>query len=132
MVGSQDDDSAFPDAAYLGMVHAQVSSVWMTSVKLEGKVTEFKLDTGAEVTAVTKHTYRSLQGVTLKPATRSLYGPANQARGTLRTRNTSSYVETVYVVRGPRNNLLGLGSIERLELVKRMEAMSTQPFDLTS
>ena len=118
MVGSQDDDSAFLDAAYLGMVHAQVSSVLMTSVKLEGKV--------------------GVGHWTLKPATRSLYGPANQAlkvlgqfKGNL-AHKEHSHVDTVYVVRGLRNNLLGLRSIERLQLVKRMEAMSTPPFDLTS
>ena len=121
---TQEDDSAFLDAAYLGMVHTQPSSVWMTSVKLGGTPTEFKLDTGAEVTAISERTYNSLQGVTLQPATKSLYGPANQAlkvlgqfKGNL-AHKEHSLLETVYVVRGLRNNLLGLGAIERLQLIK--------------
>ena len=73
--------------------------------------------------------------MTLQPATKSLYGPANQAlkvlgqfKGNL-AHKEHSLLEPVYVVRGLRNNLLGLGAIERHQLIKRMEAMSAQPLD---
>ena len=75
----EDDDPAFLDAAFLGVVHTRASTVWMSLVKLGGKEAQFKLDTGAEVTAISDSTYQTLQGVKLKPATKPLYGPASQS-----------------------------------------------------
>ena len=130
-----DDDPAFLDAAFLGMVHTRASTVWMSSVKLGGKEVQFKLDTGAEVTAISDSTYQTLQGVKLKPATKPLYGPASQSLKVLGqftgelARKQHSYQEQIYVIKGLRNNLLGLGAIEKLQLAKRMEAVSAEPFD---
>lgn len=133
-----DDDAEFLDAAFLGMVHTRASTVWMTSVKLAEKEIQFKLDTGAEVTAISDSTYRTLHGMKLKPATNPLYGPASQSLKVLGqftgklTWKQCSYQEQIYVVKGLRNNLLGLGAIEKLHLVKRMEAMSSQQENIKS
>ena len=135
---TSNDDPAFLDAAFLGMVHTRASTVWTSSVKLGGKQIQFKLDTGAEVTAISDSTYQTLPGVKLKPATKPLYGPASQAlrvlgqfKGKL-AHKENSYQEQIYVVKGLRNNLLRHRAIENLRLVKRMEAMSTQPLDANS
>ena len=50
-----------------------------TTVVINGKEVKFKLDTGAEVTAVSEQTYNSLTGIKLQKASRILYGPARQA-----------------------------------------------------
>ena len=135
-VETPDDDPAFLDASFLGMVHTRASTVWMSSVRLGGKEVQFKLDTGAEVTAISDSTYHTLQGVKLKPATKPLYGPASQSLKVLGqftgelTHKQNSCQDQIYVVKGLRNNLLGLGAIEKLQLVKRMETMFTQPLDV--
>ena len=54
------DDPAFLATAFLGMVHTRTSTVWMSLV---GKEVNFKLDTGAEVTAISDSIYQILQGV---------------------------------------------------------------------
>ena len=38
----------------------------------------FKIDTGAEVTAINQHTLKRLPRTTLKPATQTLLGPSQQ------------------------------------------------------
>ena len=125
-----DNDSAFLDAAFLRMVHTRSSTVWMSSIELAGTEVAFKLDTGAEVTAILDSTYKLLPGIKLNPATKPLYGPANQSLKVLGqfvgklTHKQCSHEEQIYVVKGLRNNLLGLGAIEKLQLVKRMESMS--------
>ena len=125
METTDDDDPAFLDAAFLGMVHTRASTVWMSSVKLGGKKVRFKLDTGAEVTAISDSTYQTLQGVKLKPATKPLYSPASQSlkvlgqfTGELACKQ-HSYQEQIYVIKGLRNNLLGLGAIEKLQLSQK-------------
>ena len=47
-------------------------------LKLNGKEVSFKLDTGAEVTAISEETYRQVYGKTLQRASKVLYGPACQ------------------------------------------------------
>ena len=48
------------DLAFLGTLAAEGNSTWRCTVNLSGTDTQFKLDTGAEVTAVSERTYRSL------------------------------------------------------------------------
>ena len=76
IVETPDDDPAFLDAAFLGMVPTRTCTVWMSS---GGKGIQFKLDTGAEVTAISDSTYQTLQGVKLKQVTKPPYGPASQS-----------------------------------------------------
>ena len=66
------------DAAFLGPVIVENESTWMNTVRIAGEQSQFKLDTGAEVTAVSESTYRKLRGINLQKATRSLRGPAGQ------------------------------------------------------
>ena len=44
---------------------------------VESKEVEFKLDTGAEVTAISDNTYRSLEEEILVKPTKTLYGPGH-------------------------------------------------------
>ena len=54
------------DAAFLGPVTAESESTWTRTLRVAGKKIQFKLDTGAEVTAVTEATYHVLGRVNLQ------------------------------------------------------------------
>ena len=115
-------------AAFLGTLSSGSSPCWRSTVSLNNKRVEFKLDTGAEVTAVSEATYKQVYGKRLEHPTRVLYGPAYQSlkvlgqfRGQLTVKD-KSHQETIFVVRGLKNNLLGLPALTALKLVQRVES----------
>ena len=67
------------DCAFLDTVGDSSTSCWTTQVLLQNKMVTFKLDTGAEVTAVSEATFKSLTEVVLKQPGRKLFGPTHQA-----------------------------------------------------
>ena len=117
--------------ASTGEVEAEeegASSSWRSTVSLNNQAVEFKLDTGAEVTAVSEETYKRVHGKRLQRSMRVLYGPSYQSlqvlgqfRGRLTVKNLSRQ-ETIFVVRGLKNNLLGLPALTALKLVQRVES----------
>ena len=97
-------------------------------MSLNNKAVEFKLDTGAEVTAVSEETYKRVYGKRLQRSMRVLHGPSYQSlqvlgqfRGRLTVKNLSRQ-ETIFIVRGLKNNLLGLPALTALKLVQRVES----------
>ena len=110
-------------AAFLGTLSSGSSPCWRSTVSLNNERVEFKLDTGAEVTAVSEATYKQVYGKRLEHPTRVLYGPAYQllkVLGQFRRQFTvkdKSHQETIFVVRGLKNNLLGLPALTALKLV---------------
>ena len=103
------------DLAFLGTLAAEGNSTWRCTVNLSGTDTQFKLDTGAELTAVSERTYRSL-GLKgrLKVPSKALYDRSSQSlrvlgqfTGERRYKERSSR-EVIFVVRGLKNDLLGL------------------------
>ena len=74
----------------------------------------FKLDTGAEATAITEKTYNSLPNVVLKKPQKILQGPTKQHLNVLGQFTTTlshgpkSTIQTIYVINGHKTNLLGL------------------------
>ena len=92
----------------------------------------FKLDTGAEVTAVSEETFKMWPQMTLKHPDKKLFGPSHQALNVLGVFNgklsndTNSYQEVIYVIRGLKNNLLGLPAIAGLQLVQRLCSTETE------
>ena len=97
-----------------------------------GQVTRFKLDTGAEVTAVSEETFKNISKTTkLIPPGKVLNGPSGSTlqvsgefEGTIQYRDRQSK-QTVYVVRNLKTNLLGLPAITDLNLAVRMDGIST-------
>ena len=67
------------DCAFLDTVGDGSTSCWTTQVLLQNQMVTFKLDTGAEVTAVSEATFKSLTEVVLKQPDRKLFGPTHQA-----------------------------------------------------
>ena len=62
--------------AFLQTVTNSQEPAWSAAVLLGKTKVQFKLDTGAAVTAITDDTYKSLKSVTLKKHSKLLYGPA--------------------------------------------------------
>ena len=117
---------------FLGVVISNTDSAWLATVQLQDKGVTFKLDTGAEVTAISETIYRMLKGVTLQTPSESLFGPTHNAiqvlgqfQGKLRVGDRAS-TETVFVIRGLRNNLLGLPAIMSLQLVCRVDTVCSE------
>ena len=55
---------------------AEAKCSWTIDFQIEGQRLTFKLDTGAEVTAITE---KSLKMMGSEPLSKSLYGPTSQA-----------------------------------------------------
>ena len=121
------------DTSFLDTLSAPKNSTWIVDIQLNGHHTNFKLDTGAEVTAISEETYQMLRKPKLKTSTKVLYGPSQfplktvgQFSGRLRYKSTSALAQ-IYVVEGLRRNLLGLPAIIALNLLVRVDASESVP-----
>ena len=92
------------------------------------KTVNFKMDTGAEVTAINPETYRFLGKPRLYQPTKILYGPSHHALKVigqttvfLRFRKQSAR-QKIYVIEGLKKNLLGLPAMTELQLVCRVDS----------
>ncbi len=129
---TETDEEDCDQEAFLGSVGGnQSSKAWMRKINLQGVVVvDFKLDAGAEVTAISEATFQQIGYVKLEPPSRALLGPANQTldvvghfKGTLSLAD-KKHTDRIYVVGSLRNNLLGLPSIMGLQLLANTEAIS--------
>ena len=117
------------DVAFLDNVSpGKQETIWLVTIQLNGKQIPFKLDTGAEVTAISDATHQRLGKPTLHPTDKLLYGPSRQPlqvlgkfNGILIHKGIQAQ-QPVYVVKKLRRNLLGLPAITTLTLVARMDA----------
>ena len=118
---NQDNQGIPLDTAFLDTVDEEKASCW------NAKISICKLDTGAEVTAVSKQVYQSLGEQKLQSPTKILYGPSRnplKVLGQFKTKlsNQSTTIEQqVYVIEGLKSNLLGLPAIMGLNLVARID-----------
>ena len=125
------------DSAFLGALSSGQGSPWSTSLILNGQEMHFKLDTGAEVTAISEQAFEHFQGaIRLKEASRTLYGPAQhrlkvlgQFQATL-SKDQKQTSQTIFVVSGLKTNLLGLPAIVSLQLASQINATSEESGDI--
>ena len=81
-------------------------SSWSVDIHIQDRTVPFKIDTGAEVTAITQETWHRLGEPPLAKPTTALYGPAHQTLDVLGqvtervTRGQHSSVVRMFVVRG--------------------------------
>ena len=111
---------------FLDAVSDHTSNTWRTTVSMLDKLVEFKIDTGAGVTAITETTYLELNQPKLHQAQKKLCGPAKQRlqvlgffQADLQHQQRIARVN-VYVIRGLTNNLLGLPGIKSLHLLEKL------------
>ena len=123
---------------FIGTIQEQVPTVsaggnpWIATVSLNGLPTEFKIDTGADVTVITEAAIANFDGITLEPASKSLSGPSQhplhvcgQFTGIL-SHGTEKVEEEIFIVKGLQMSLLGRPAIEALGLVTRVNAIESQ------
>jgi transposase InsO family protein len=107
------------------------NNTWYAEIHVNGKPVRFRIDTGADVTAIALETYRDLSDAPLKPAEHVLSGP-NRATldvvgcftAQLQWRDACSS-QLVYVLRVLHQPLLGRDAIEALNIVRRLDAVDT-------
>ena len=126
-VTSPDEDL---DLAFLSAVVSTDETCWTASIRVNGETMKFKVDTGAEVTAVTKLALTQLGNVKLHPATKTLCGPdrkplqlLGQTSVTL-SHNGKTCIHNIFVVEKLKHNLLGLPTIKDLNLLVMANHMS--------
>ena len=122
----QPDESNL-DSAFLDTLTQNSPETWSVKLKLANQALEFKIDTGAEVTAISDVAFRAFKALKLDRPKKMLYGPARtllkvigQFEGELFYRGKTTK-QNVYVVNGLRTNLLGLPAILALKLVAKLE-----------
>ena len=109
---------------------------WSVDVRLKRQIVPFKMDTGAEVTAINEGTYRSLGEPRLREPTKVLWGPAHQTLDVMgqfmgwMKHGKQSVRQGIYVVKGLKTNLLGLQAITALQLARRIDVLGTEEPDV--
>ena len=102
---------------FLDTIGSDHTTSWTAKINFFGVETLFKLDTGAEATAVSEDTHSALGYPTLLDPSKILYGPTEQKllvfgqfEGSLQYKPKSSK-QQIFVVLGLKINLLGLPAI---------------------
>ena len=67
------------NTAFLDTVTEKSAISWQEQIVLNGNLTPFKLDTGAEVTAIAPDTYHNLQNVELRKPEKNSFRPIQKA-----------------------------------------------------
>ncbi len=119
------------DSAFLGAVTSNPHAAWTVKLLVGTKEVEFKLDTGAELTVISEATHKAVGSPPLEKSTKALFGPTRQSlqvlgqyTAPLKHQDQHS-LQTVYVVRDLKTNLLGLPAISALELLQRINSLQT-------
>ena len=127
IVKRQLNGRGFPIDIVSSMSFSQ-ESAWLTKVTLCGHDTAFKLDTGAEVTAVSQETHQRLGKPPLQTPEKLLCGPSGQPLPVMGqflgqlTRKEQVSQQQVCVIKGLKTNLLGLPAITALNLAARVDS----------
>ena len=102
----------------------------MYYIELNGKTTQFKIDTGAEVSAMNEQTFNSMTpSTTLNKPSKVLHGPSRQPLNTLGSvtvllaHKGKFTTHEVFVIPSLTHNLLGLPAITALELVTKVDTI---------
>ena len=107
----------------------------MTHIQLQGKQTPFKLDTGAEVTAISSDTHLRLGSPTMNTPDKVLFGPSREPLKVLghflatMTHKGKTAEQQVFVMEGLKTNLLGLPAIQALHLAAQIDETNITTFD---
>ena len=119
--------STHEETAFLDAVSDNQQATWTIQIELDGQQTVFKIDTGAQVTAISETTWKHLGAKQLNAPTKVLYDVARkpldvigQFTGKL-SHNNKLTTQTVFVVTDLQTNLLGLPTITALNLAARMD-----------
>ena len=104
-------------------------NTWKVEVKVNSSNVPFRVDTGAEVTAMSESAWRSLHNVQQLHATKCVLDSkplsvTGVASVTLSFKQ-SKCDKKVYVIKDLKNNLLGLSAIKGLNILQQVDAIET-------
>ena len=121
------------DTAFVGSVSSKQQSSWTTTLQVRGKEIRFKIDTGAEVTAISE---KNLSTARWSKSTKAKECPVRSSSTYSRctgavydhteVQATLLSLQPVFVVLGLKNNLLGLPAIVALQLIHRVSSVKTE------
>ena len=123
------------DDVFLGSIQEDKSEPWTVTILVNDKPITFKLDTGADVTVISKALSSQIIEGTPQPPKKNLLGPdqktlpvIGQFTASLKS-GTTTCSQTVYVVPDLHMPLLGQPAIQALELVKQVGSVEDKTFD---
>ena len=134
-VGGVETTQTAEDATFLGSINDESNGddPWCISLTLEGKTVTLHVDTGAEVTVITKKVWRQVGKPELTPPDRTLRGPDSTVINTLGkftatfTWNARQVEGEVYVAKRLTKSLLGRPTIKDLDLLRIVAAVHSDP-----
>ena len=107
------------------------SDAWTVDLTVNDIPIQFKIDTGADVTAIPPKEFSKLKGITLTQACKVLHGPAKhplkvngQFTGKLSYKQFTIHNE-IFVIDGLQQPLMGRPAIEALNLLSRINIVSS-------
>ena len=113
----------------------RTKSPWMTSVFVDDKQVDFKIDSGADVTVMPYDTLLSLDLHTkLEPTDKVLMGPCNyklNCKGKVNVTlsyNSNTVKETIYAVESLARPLLGRSAAVKLNLISRVSELTSDEY----
>ena len=130
---TEDSSVEFEDASFLDVITDEKGSTSLNvSLSVNGQSVNFKVDTGAEVSVISEETMNHMiqdSRLERRSTTKRLV-TANKTALNVKceftaylTYSNRSVEQTVYVVKGIQNNLLGLLAIKALEMLARVETI---------
>ena len=137
---SEVQEESILDTAFIDALSQTTAESWRVKLRVSGQVMEFKVDTGAEVTAISETAFRAMRKQTLKTPTKNLYGPAHSALHVLDqfegelSHQGKTTKQNIYVIKGLRSDLLGFPAIMALELMARVgeAVVNTEKVDIVA
>ena len=133
-VHNVEQDNPALDSFYLDTIeNSQDTNFWTTNVNVNNVTVSFKVDTGAEVTAISEETLKVLGSPVVAKPTRKLCGPNGQPLsliGSLTVTMSQKQHECqqdIFVVKHLKHNLLGLPAIRALHLLAVVDDVGTDP-----
>ena len=129
---SEVTDENYLDTAFLDAILNATERPWTCTANIQvcGVKLSFKLDTGADITAITETSYRCVSKQKLTPTRSPVCGPSGNRLEVMGwfpgklSHGSKTVEQQVYVVRGLRTNLLGLSAITALNLAVRVDTTS--------
>ena len=133
---SQVHEEEFDDIAYLSTLGTQDANVWTCTIQVNNQDVSFKVDTGAEVTVISKDVSKALGLDALQPPIKNLYGPDQspfEVVGETPVRlayRDKQCTQAIFVLQKVKHNLLGLPTIRALHVLSQVDHVS-QPITST-
>ena len=130
-VRDSDSDDEHVFLGNINEVNDVKSDDWHTELLVDGKNVRFRIDTGADVTVVPDSYFKTTDK--LQKTDKKLYGPGGSKievvgvhKASMETKKQNSKtMQDLYVVRGLKKPLLGRPAIQALDLLQRINAVSS-------